>query len=218
MLDLIEIEPKQPVKKVIIWLHGLGASGNDFLPIKSYFQDFENLKFIFPNAPVRKITINNNIEMRAWYDIKNYNLLLDIDEKGIRDSSEEIDVLVQQQISTYGINASDVIIAGFSQGGAIALYNYINSNTKVGGIVALSTYIPMNELKSEPLNDKTKILVAHGLFDPIVPFHLGVRTKEYFNSNQLSMVWKQLPIQHTVSQEELKEIVEFIKSTLQTVH
>lgn len=218
MLDIIELNPKGKVEKVVIWLHGLGASGNDFLPIKSYFQEYDNLKFIFPNAPKRKISINNNMVMPGWYDIKNINLLLDIDTAGIQESSDEINNLIELQIQKYNISPRDIILGGFSQGGAIALYNLMTSDVNVGTVIGLSTYIPMSELKlvSKPFD--TRIMIAHGMFDPIVPFHLGVRSKDFLKDMNLNVNWKQLPIQHTVSQEELVDTVEFIKANLQGVH
>lgn len=199
----------------VIWLHGLGADANDFVPIVEQFKIAEQYKirFVFPNAPIRPITINNGMLMRAWYDIEEIDLSAKEDEKGIQASAALVEHLIEREIGL-GIKSERIILAGFSQGGAIALYTGLRCAKPLGGIIALSTYLPLaNRLNSErqPINQSIPIYMAHGLFDPVVPLMLGEMTHQQLEGLGYKVEWHTYTMPHSVTPEEIEDIGLFIK-------
>lgn len=222
-IDSIEINPKIQADASIIWMHGLGASGEDLLSIATQCSLPANhsIRFIFPNAPIKPITINNGMKMRAWYDIKCFNTLFcDIANQenhvGIIESHRIINNLIQKEIEKK-IKPYRIILAGFSQGGAMALYTGLRFEEKIGGIICLSGYLPWSENLTEQKtlsNQNTPIFMAHGLFDPIVPFNLGKQSYNALKSLQYNVSWNTYPMQHNIIESEITDLDNFCKNIL----
>ncbi len=209
-IDTIEIAPKSSHQYSIIWLHGLGADGHDFESIVPSLRltAQDHIHFIFPNAPIQAVTINGGVKMRAWYDIIEKTLERKVDVNGIHESALLISNLINQEIEK-GISANRILLAGFSQGGVIALHAGLNFKQNLAGIVALSTYFPtLNELDSTP--NGTPIFMAHGILDSIVEIESG---KAVFNSLQTAnhqIEWHDYLMEHSVNADEIKDIAAFI--------
>lgn len=218
-LDFIIVEPKNSVcDATIIWLHGLGADGHDFVGIVDQLglPATHKIRFIFPHAPYRAVTINGGVSMRAWYDLYSLEFDGNDDLVGIVQAKQYITALIEQEIAA-GIPAKKIILAGFSQGGAIALYAGLRFNEALGGIIALSTYqLLPNTLPEErqQVNQALPIFMAHGMFDPIVPFHVGRACYEHMLELDYPIKWQAYPMQHTVVADEISHIGNFIKEIL----
>lgn len=202
----------------IIWLHGLGADGNDFVPIVEQLglENNHRIRFVFPNAPLKSITVNGGMEMRAWYDIAEINLSHKEDVVGIQDSTKILQLLIEREESL-GISNQKIILAGFSQGGAMALYAGLRFSKKLAGIIALSTYLPLaNDFKlhRHPANQETPIFMAHGLFDPIVPLMMGEMSRQQLLGLGYSVEWHAYSMAHSVVSEEIKDIGNFVNKNL----
>ncbi|MBA2484104.1 MAG: alpha/beta hydrolase [Nitrosomonas sp.] len=198
----------------IIWMHGLGADGNDFVPIVNELNLFPDvhIRFIFPHANMRPITINNGYVMRAWYDIYNVRLNYQEDENGIRESQNAIEKLVDHQILC-GIKHENIILAGFSQGGAMALHVGLRQKKKLAGILALSCYLPLvNTLLKEvqPANSSIPILMVHGNRDSVVPVKLAVQSRDLLLNNKYKIEWHEYAMEHAVCAEEIADIRSWI--------
>lgn len=198
----------------IIWMHGLGADGNDFVPIVNELNLFPDvhIRFVFPHANMRPITINNGYVMRAWYDIYNVKLNYQEDENGIRESQNAIENLVDHQIFC-GIKPENIILAGFSQGGAMALHVGLRQKKKLAGILALSCYLPLvNTLLKEvqPANSSIPILMAHGNRDHVVPVKLAIQSRDLLLNNKYKIEWHEYAMEHTVCAEEIADIRSWI--------
>ena len=194
----------------VIWLHGLGADGNDFVPIVAELAllPTANIRFIFPHAPVRPITINGGYRMRGWYDITSLDIANRDDTEGIIDSAQTLSRLCDEQVAQ-GIAAERIIVAGFSQGGAIALYAGLRYPQRLGGIIALSTYLPMQQqLESEasPANRDTPLFMAHGLNDDIVALRFGQQTRDKLQQQGYHVEWRDYPMGHSVCIEEIRDL------------
>jgi phospholipase/carboxylesterase len=207
----------------VIWLHGLGADGHDFEPIVPELKlpDSMRLRFIFPHAPVRPVTINGGMEMRAWYDIFSLDRDGPSDEPGIRESAAILHGLISRELER-GIPGDKIVVAGFSQGGAIALHAALRSATKLAGLMALSTYLPMPEtLQSEVLekadikNLSLPIFMAHGSFDPVLPVQLGQTSYQQLSGAGYSVEWHEYPMAHAVCAEEIAAIRVWLLSVFQ---
>ena len=194
---------------VIIWLHGLGANSNDFVPIVPELNVRACIKFIFPDAPVRPITINNGYKMQAWYDIRDLTKLGDtVDHDGIRESVKQIEELIELQIKM-GFDSKQIFLAGFSQGGAVCYSTLLTTSYKLRGAIILSGYLPDPTLIKESslsVNEFTPILACHGKQDMVVPFNLGMTAYEEFKKNKYSIVWRSYSMEHTVSLDEINDI------------
>lgn len=219
----IDLNPTQsPPSGSVIWLHGLGADGNDFVPIADQFNIMEeyNLRFVFPHAPIRPITINGGALMRGWYDIAEMDLARKEDIEGVKSSKLLIDHLIDREIAL-GVPSTSIVLAGFSQGGAMALYTGLRSTKSLAAIMALSTYLPFaNTLNIErnPNNNKLPIYMAHGLFDPIVPLMLGDMTRQQLQSLGYPVEWHTYPMPHTVTQEEISDMAQFLKKIFSNIN
>lgn len=216
-LSTVEINPTAPHTHTVIWMHGLGADGHDFesiVPELSF--DTSSIHFIFPNAPIQPVTINNGMEMRSWYDI------LELSEEGrancddIYSSSSLIVDIIDKEIDK-GIASKNILLAGFSQGGAMALHTAIRYPKNLAGILALSTYLPTaNKIAEERniVNNEIPIFMAHGNYDQVIPITLAKGAKAALESHNYSIQWEEYPMAHQLCYEEIKDISAFLKKVL----
>jgi len=196
----------------IIWLHGLGADGHDFEPIVDELTLTRNIRFIFPHAPSMPVTINNGLTMPAWYDIKAAQIDNQQDDVGIKKSQQSILALIEREIER-GVNSTNIILAGFSQGGAIALHTGLRFDKPLAGIMALSTYVPLMETVENEMNEANKntpILVAHGKYDQIIPLSLALQSNAFLNNLNYSTEFNQYEMEHSVCPEEIDKISDWI--------
>lgn len=219
LLDSIELATGDNPTASVIWLHGLGADGSDFVPVVSELGLPEDLpvRFIFPHAPAIPITCNNGYVMRGWYDIIHFDQInRETDSHGVARSVEAVRALIRHE-NERGIPASRIILAGFSQGGAIAYTAGLTHPDKLAGIVALSTYIPAPELIEDgqtAANRATPVFAGHGSMDPIVPVTLGKAACEKLAAQGYPVSWHTYPMQHSVCMPEIVAIGEFIEHCL----
>lgn len=217
-LDSIIIETQPHPDAAIIWLHGLGADGNDFVPIIEQLQLPSHLavRFIFPHAPVRPITINQGYQMPGWYDISSLSIVEGEDEAGIRESSAILKELCLEQEAS-GIDSSRIIIAGFSQGGAIALHCGCRYPRQLGGIMALSTYLALPDTLEEEISDhitEIPIFMAHGRQDDVVDYEYGKQCLEQLESYDIEVQWNEYDMGHAVCLEEIQHIRQWLTEQL----
>ncbi len=209
-LEYVEVSTSDDPAYSVIWLHGLGADGHDFEPIVPYLglSPGTAVRFIFPHALMRPVTVNGGAVMRAWYDIIEISTSRGQDEAGIRHSADKVRDLIDHEISR-GIPASRIILAGFSQGGAMALYVGLRYPQQLAGIMVLSAYLLFPErLQSEfsKANAETPVFVGHGTQDPVVPFFLGQAMHAALKAGSWPVEWHNYPIPHSVSQPEIEDI------------
>src|SRR5215213_1626610 len=212
-LEAIEIETTPNPRASVIWMHGLGADGNDFVPVVNELglASAPAIRFVFPHAPMQPVSINNGYVMRAWYDIKWGDLearAKQADERGVRASQAAIEALIDREIGR-GIAPEAIVLAGFSQGGAIALQTGLRHSKKIGGVMALSTYLPLAENFAQEradANAKTSIFMAHGTQDGVVPYEMGLRSREILLQQGYDVEWHEYPMQHSVCLEEINDI------------
>lgn len=207
LLPVVELKTGSLHTHTIIWMHGLGADGNDFVPIVNELKlpQGKQIKFIFPHAPERPVTINNGYFMRAWYDISNTNCE---DELGIRNSQKAIDALIDNEIQN-GIVSHNIILAGFSQGGVMALQVGIRHTSQLGGIIALSCYLPLADQfvdEAESVNATIPIYMSHGSQDSVIPISRAVTSKEKLLAANYPVEWYEYPMAHSVCMEEIEDI------------
>ena len=210
--EQILVEPAEAATGAVIWLHGLGADGHDFLPVVAELDLPPGLRFIFPHAPVRPVTINGGAEMRAWYDIDMSAPLQGTED--IRASAARLEQLVQAQVDA-GIAANRIVVAGFSQGGVIALQHGLRSNRKLGGVMALSTYVHDHEhLIDEITLDSidAPIFMAHGIGDPMIPITRAITSREALLGLNYQVEWHEYQMGHQVCIEELHDISVWLQS------
>ncbi len=206
----------------VIWLHGLGADGHDFEPIVPELRlpSELGLRFVFPHAPMRPVTINGGMTMRAWFDILSLDRDGLADEAGVRASAGILDGLIQRE-QERGIDASKIVVAGFSQGGAIALHSALRSQQKLAGLMALSTYMPLaSAFEDEVLNTDAvdplglPIFMAHGTLDPVLPMELGRESADLLIASGFDVEWHEYPMAHAVCAAEIDDI----RRWLQTIY
>jgi phospholipase/carboxylesterase len=218
LLPCIEIETAPSPRASVIWLHGLGADGNDFVPIVPELRLPHELmvRFVFPHAPVRAVTINNGMRMRAWYDISAADLTNRADLAGVRQSQAELEALIARETAR-GMAPERIVLAGFSQGGAIALYTGLRHGKRLAGILALSTYlVAPDKLATEAseANRGTPIFMAHGTADPVVRFQWGEATKRLLEAAGYRVEWHVYHMEHSVCLEEVQAIGAWITRVL----
>ncbi len=218
LLETIEVETQPKPNAAIIWLHGLGADGHDFEPVVPdiVLPSERAWRFVFPNAPVRPVTLNNGMRMRAWYDIKTLERGAAEDLAGFRDSAAQIGALIAREAGR-GIPAHRVVLAGFSQGGAVSLYMLGRHPEALAGIMALSCYLPAaGSLAAEKVaaNQKTPVFMAHGQFDPVIAVSAGQQSRDALKAQGYSVDWREYPMAHSVCPEEISDIRKFLFKVL----
>jgi phospholipase/carboxylesterase len=206
----VVVEPETPVNAAIVWLHGLGADGHDFLPIVPELKLPSTVaaRFVFPHAEMRPVTINGGSTMRAWYDIVGFNRTDVQDETGIRASAARIDALIEAQVAR-GVPYGKIVLAGFSQGGAIALHLGLRRRQALAGVMALSTYLPLEATaaaESTPAGRATPILMCHGRQDPVVILERGVHSRNALRSLGVLVDWHEYGMGHEVCAAEISDI------------
>ena len=216
-LKTLEINVSKP-RYSVIWLHGLGADGHDFEPIVAElnFKNKEKTRFIFPHAPTMAVTVNNGMVMPAWYDIVAPRIDSEQDEEGVRFSASQINQLIEIEMSK-GIQSENIILAGFSQGGAIALHTGLRFNKPLGGIMALSTYLLLDTSVSTEANSNNKkvpIFYAHGSNDPVIPISLAETSKEFLTKLGYEIEWHNYPMEHSVLPQEIDDISNWLGKVL----
>lgn len=213
LLPTIEINSSQPAVASLIWLHGLGASGDDFVPVAAELQQLINLplRFVFPQAPLRPVTINNGHVMPAWFDITSLDKSGEIDHAGIAISVEQTQALIKKE-QQKGFASNQIILAGFSQGAVIALNTLLVSPEKLGGVIALSGYLPNQDLPQP--KHPVAIFIGHGLNDEIVPYVFGQATYEALKKAGYPTTWHTYPMRHSVCDMEIQDIAGWLKQQL----
>lgn len=218
ILPAVELETRPRPSHSVIWLHGLGADGHDFAPIipELVARDWPALRFVFPHAPVRPVTINGGVPMRAWYDIKGTDIASRQDEAGVRESISQLDALIAREADR-GIPSDRVFLAGFSQGGAIVLAGGVRHARRLAGVIALSTYLPIHETteaERNAANAALPIFMAHGSHDPVVPQALGTRSRDLLRGLGYSVDWHSYPMAHSVNAEEIADLRQWLGERL----
>jgi phospholipase/carboxylesterase len=216
--DAVVLAPAAPAVASVIWLHGLGADGHDFVPIVPELKlpASPAVRFIFPHAPVRPVTLNAGMRMRAWYDIKTLTAEGRADESGIRESAARLGEYIASERAG-GIASSRIVVAGFSQGAAVALHAGLRHAEPIAGVLALSAYLPLAaSLAAErsEANLATPILMCHGLYDPVLPHALGIMARDALRAQGYAVEWKEYPMQHQVCLPEIQDVAEWLKTRL----
>ena len=211
LLDCVEHQTGDEPRWSVLWLHGLGADGHDFAGIVPQLvrREWPALRFVFPHAPVRPVTINGGMRMRAWYDIREANLENRADLEGVAESVAQVDALVARETAR-GVPPERVLLAGFSQGGAVTLATGIARRQPLAGLVALSTYLPMGaDAARAALADgatRQPVFMAHGVFDPVVPAAAGETGAKTLTAMGFDVTWRRYPMQHAVHPEEVVDL------------
>lgn len=218
LLECIEIETRPNPSHAVIWLHGLGADGNDFAPLvpELQLQNAPAIRFVFPHAPVQPVTINNGMAMRAWYDIFAPDLVRREDETGLRLSQSAVEALIERE-NQRGIPTENIVLAGFSQGCAMTLQTGLRLKQKLAGMVGLSGYLPLaglTDTERHTANQDTPIFLAHGTMDPVVALPRAQATQQKLTELGYQVAWKTYPMQHSVCLEEVADISAFLRKVL----
>jgi phospholipase/carboxylesterase len=217
MLDAIEIETAPHPQASVIWLHGLGADGSDFEPVVGELHlPARPLRFVFPHAPMQPVTINGGMVMRAWYDVLGNDLARREDASGVRESQRLLEGLIERERAR-GSAAGHIVLAGFSQGGAIVLQTGLRHSEHLAGIMALSAYVPLADslaAEAHAANRGTPVFMAHGAHDPIVPASLGRRSRDLLESLGYPVEWHEYPMPHAVCAEEIDHIGAWLRRVL----
>lgn len=220
MLETLELETAASPEAAVIWLHGLGADGNDFAPVVPQIRwGLPPTRFIFPHAPLRSVTINRGAVMRAWYDVRWGDLegsSREADEAGLAESVREIGALIARE-GTRGIPARRVVLAGFSQGGAVALHAGLDHGERLAGVMGLSTYLPQAAqllASAAGANRGVSVFLAHGLQDPVIPASVGAAANSLLSAAGYAVEWKEYRMPHSVCATELADINGWLKRVL----
>jgi phospholipase/carboxylesterase len=211
-MDAIEIETGPEPRAAVIWLHGLGADGHDFEPIVPELEVAQPVRFVFPHAPTRAVTINNGMRMRAWYDIFQFGGGRE-DEEGLRASQK----LVEELIRAQNLPPEKIVLAGFSQGGAIVLQTGLRHAERLAGIMALSCYLPIASTVPAERSDTNKsvpVFMAHGRFDDVIPIQRAQASREALEKLGYKVQWHEYPMPHSVCAEEIADISAFLSTIL----
>ncbi len=217
-LQYIQKKPPTTHTSTIIWLHGLGDSGFGHEPIahEMSLPDSLGISFIFPHAKKQPVTVNGGISMPAWYDILEMDIGRKIDEQGLEESSQQISAIIQQEIAK-GIAPENILIAGFSQGGAVALHTALKFPVKLGGIIALSTYLgapSVLQTSTSHINASIPIYWGHGTHDPVVPLALAKESMQTLNNNGYTVSYSEYPMEHSIHPSEIQDIKQWIIDVL----
>jgi phospholipase/carboxylesterase len=218
--ETVEVESTAKPQGSVIWLHGLGADGHDFEPLvpELGLDGRVSLRFVFPHAPIRPVTINGGMSMRAWFDILTLERGGPQDEAGIRQSGRQLEALIARETGR-GIPPEKIVLAGFSQGGAIALHTALRHPQRLAGVMALSTYLPLEDcFGSEVAGNASAqpqdlpIFMAHGSFDPMLPMALGQHSQQTLENAGYDVAWHDYPMAHAVCPEEIADIRDWLVS------
>ncbi len=220
LLETVEHETGPSPRWAVLWLHGLGADGHDFAPIVPELvrSGWPALRFVFPHAPVRPVTINNGMRMRAWYDIRNFSAdelggSDRADSVGVLESVMQVEALIAREVER-GIPPERIVLAGFSQGGAIALSAGLRRAQPLAGIAALSTYLPMAPQASQFLQHaalRQPVFMAHGSADPVVPARAGEHSAQVLRALGFDLEWHAYPMGHSVCAEEIRDLADWLE-------
>ncbi len=218
LLDTVEVGAGDDARASVIWLHGLGADGHDFEPIvpELHLQPELGVRFVFPHAPVRPVTLNAGMAMRAWYDLIALGPTARQDEAGIREAAEHVLSLLERE-NERGVPDERVVLAGFSQGGAVALHQGLRHPRKLAGIMALSSYLPLAdtvETEAHSANTDTPIFMCHGSMDPVIDPRMGEQARERLEALGYHVQWHTYPMAHQVCPEEIRDISRWLNSVL----
>jgi phospholipase/carboxylesterase len=219
LLETVEHQTGPAPTWSIVWLHGLGADGHDFAPIVPELlrPGWPALRFVFPHAPVRPVTINNGVRMRAWYDIRDLSIEQRADEQGVRESITQVEALIARE-NERGVPSERIVLAGFSQGGAIALAAGLRREAGLAGLVALSTYLPIAGLTAAEATapgKRTPVFMAHGAHDPVVPEGLGARSRDLMRGLGVAVDWRSYPMPHSVCADEVRDLGDWLQIRFQ---
>lgn len=218
LLDTVEHETGPNPAWTVLWLHGLGADGHDFAPIVPELvrPDWPALRFVFPHAPLRAVTINNGMRMRAWYDIRDFDLANRADLGGVAESVAQVEALIARELER-GVPPERIVLGGFSQGGAVTLAAGLRRHTPLAGLVVLSSYLPWVPTAAEvadPARDQP-VFLAHGTHDPVVPFRAGQQSAAVLRELGFDVQWQAYPFAHQVSPQELGDLAAWLSARFQ---
>jgi phospholipase/carboxylesterase len=218
LLSTVEIEPEVPARASVIWLHGLGADGHDFEPVVPMLEldPALGVRFVFPHAPSRPVTINMGMVMPAWYDVRSLDLRRDADESGIRTSARQLEDLVERE-NRRGIPCERIVLAGFSQGGAIALHTGLRHPRRLAGLMVLSSYLVLDDTfdrERSPENADVPIFLAHGTMDPLVAPERGAAARDRLVQGGYTVEWHTYPMAHQVCPDEIADAGRWITRVL----
>jgi len=217
-LETIEIQTADAPDAAVVWLHGLGADGNDFVPIVRELRlpAHNRVRFVFPHAPMMPVTINNGYVMRAWYDVTFDGLDRRPDARGIVASQQAVEKLLERE-KARGIAASRIVLAGFSQGGAITLQTGLRHPEALAGMMVLSSYLPLAETlpaEAARANANTPIFMAHGVDDPVISIELAQRSRARLTELGYPVEWHEYPMPHSVCLQEIEDISRWLQRVL----
>lgn len=217
LLDAVEIETAPNPTSSIIWMHGLGADGNDFVPIINELQLPDTpIRFVFPHAPIMPVTVNHGMRMRAWYDVLSVDFADRTDDDGVRASQQLIEALIARE-KERGSPAERIVLAGFSQGGAMSLQTGLRHGERLAGIMALSTYLPIADslaAEASPANRDVPIFMAHGTQDQVIPLIYARESRDILTAKGYSVEWHEYPMAHSLCMEEVQHIGAWLQRVL----
>ena len=218
LLECVELQTHPSPGLSIVWLHGLGADGYDFVPIVRELQTLgaPPARYVFPHAPERPVTVNGGFRMRAWYDVLGTRIDQREDDAGIRQSQAQVQALIERE-AAHGVARSRIVLAGFSQGGAIALQTGLRQNQKLGALVVLSAYLPLADsaaAESSAAGRSTPIFMAHGTQDGMIPIQVGRTSSQALAALGCSVQWHEYAMAHSVCEDELRDLARFLSEAL----
>ena len=214
-LQTLEIATDNNISASVIWLHGLGADGHDFAPVVEQL-GLPHVRFVLPHAPQRPVTLNGGYVMPAWYDLSGLEMGAPQDEIGIRTTQREIEALIAHE-QAHGIAAERIVLAGFSQGGAMALHTALRYPQRLAGVLALSTYLPLQtalEAERHTANVGLPIFVAHGIEDSVISLAIGQLTAKALAQYGYDLIYREYPMAHSVCMDEIDDIRDFLRKVL----
>jgi phospholipase/carboxylesterase len=216
LLDAVEIETAPGPRAAVIWMHGLGADGHDFAPIVPELGLAGPVRLVFPHAPLRPVTINGGAVMRAWYDVRDERGTRREDAEGVRASRRAIEALIARE-ARRGLPPERIVLAGFSQGGGMALYTGLRYPERLAGIAALSCFLPLPDdaaAEGSPANRDVPIFMAHGLDDPVIPLGRGRHSRDRLLALGHAVEWREYPMPHAVCPEEIADLSAWFRRVL----
>lgn len=216
LLETVEVETGPAPRAAVVWMHGLGADGHDFAGIEQALAPPVPVRFVYPHAPFRPVTINQGQVMRAWYDVYGVGGERREDAAGVRASQAQIERLIARE-KARGVPARRLVLAGFSQGGAMALHTGLRHPERLGGIIALSCFLPLAdtlEAEASPASRDVPIFMAHGLWDPLIPVARARAGRDRLRALGYRVDWREYPIPHSVCPDEVRDIAAWLRAVL----